>query len=193
MFITASYTGAVDVDPSSAGVHALPDQGSLACFFAKYDANGNFVWAHPLGVVNQQNLTAIAIDKTTNDVVITGDFSGNVDFSYSGQAAATFNSPGISNFLARYTNNGTYEWVKYLPGSGNGIMSSLKIDNLSNIIITGNFGGQFYPNGTCGRCYYFANGTNDILIASYKSTGTLNWAENFGSPTGDATSRYVTL
>lgn len=192
VFITASYTGAVDVDPSAVGVYTLPDQGSLAGFFAKYDANGNFVWAHPLGNLNQQNLVNITIDKTTNDVVIDGDFYGNVDFSYAGNAAATFNSPSTSNFLARYTNNGAYEWVKYLPGSGSGILSSLKIDNLSNIVITGNFGGQFYPSGPAGSAIT-ANGASDILVASYTSAGGLNWAENFGSGTGNASSRYVTL
>ncbi len=191
VFLTASYTGVVDVDPSSA-VHNLPDQGSLACFFAKYDANGKFVWAHPLGTVSQSNLTAVAIDKTTNDIVITGDFSGTVDFSYSGQSGASFSNSAIANFVARYTNDGAYKWVKYLPGSGTGIMSSLKIDAQSNIIITGNFGGQFFANGPAGTALT-SKGAADVLVASYQPTGALNWAQNYGSATSDASSRYVCL
>ena len=133
------------MDPSAA-TSTLPDQGSLAGFFAKYDANGNFLWTHPLGVLlSPADLVNLTIDKTTNDVVVNGGFSGNVDFSYSGQAGATFNSPATSNFIARYDNNGAYRWARYLPGSGSGILSSLKIDNQSNIIITGYFGGQFIP------------------------------------------------
>jgi len=190
VFITGSYTGAIDVDPSAA-TSTLPNQGSLAGFFAKYDANGNFVWAHPLGVLlSPADLVNLTIDKTTNDVVVNGGFSGNVDFSYSGQPAATFNSPATSNFIARYDNNGAYKWAKYLPGSGNGILSSLKIDNQSNIIITGYFGGQFYPSGPTGSPIS-SQGTSDILLASYKADGTLNWAENFGSSSSDAASRYV--
>jgi len=190
VFITGSYTGAVDMDPSSAN-STLPDQASLAGFFAKYDANGNFLWAHPLGkLLTVGNLVNAAIDKTTNDIVVDGDFSGNVDFSHAGNAAATFNSPGNSNFVARYTNNGTYKWVRYLPGSGTGILSSVKVDNQSNAIITGNFGGQFYANGPSGTALT-ANGTNDLLVASYQSDGTLKWAENFGSGTSDVNSRYV--
>jgi gliding motility-associated-like protein len=190
VFITGSYTGATDMDPSAA-ISTLPDQGSLSGFFAKYDANGNFVWAHPLGVLpTQADLVNLTIDRTTNDVVVDGDFSGNVDFSYAGNAAATFNSAGVSNFVARYDNNGAYKWVRYLPGSGSGILSCVKIDNQSNIIITGNFGGQFYANGPSGTALT-ANGTNDLLVASYQSDGTLKWAENFGSNTGDVNSRYV--
>jgi len=190
VFLTGSYTGAVDMDPSAA-TSTLPNQTSLAGFFAKYDANGNFLWAHPLGqLLTVGNLVNAAIDKNTNDIVVDGDFAGNVDFSYAGNAAATFNSPGTSNFVARYTNNGTYKWVRYLPGSGTGNISSVKVDNQSNAIITGNFGGQFYANGPSGTALT-ANGTNDLLVASYQSDGTLKWAENFGSGTSDVNSRYV--
>jgi len=190
VFLTGSYTGVVDMDPSAA-TSTLPDQASLAGFFAKFDANGNFLWAHPLGkLLTVGNLVNAAIDKNTNDIVVDGDFAGNVDFSYAGNAAASFNSPGTSNFVARYTNNGTYKWVRYLPGSGTGNISSVKVDNQSNAIITGNFGGQFYANGPSGTALT-ANGTNDLLVASYQSDGTLKWAENFGSGSGDVNSRYV--
>ena len=189
VFLSASYTGAVDVDPSAA-VHSLPDQGSLACFFAKYDANGNFIWAHPLGIVTQSNLTAVAVDKVTSDLLVTGDFSGTVDFSYTGQASATFSASNTANFLARYKNDGTYEWVNYLPGSGSGIMSSITIDHASNIIITGNFGGNFYPAGQSGNPLV-AQGTSDVVLASYQTNGNLKWSHNYGSNTGDATCRYV--
>ena len=191
VIITASYTGAIDVDPSAA-VYNLPSQNTLACFFAKYDANGNFLWAHPLGNVNTQNLTAVAIDKTTNDVVVTGDFYGNVDFSYTGVAAATFNSSTVSNFVARYTAAGVYKWVNYLPGSGSGIISSLKIDSQSNIIITGIFGGNFYATGAAGNPVV-AQGPADIIVASYKANGAANWAKDIGSSSSNANCRYITL
>ncbi|TWI99893.1 gliding motility-associated-like protein [Mucilaginibacter frigoritolerans] len=191
VIITASYTGAVDVDPSGA-VYNLPNQNSLACFFAKYDVNGNFLWAHPLGNVNTQNLTAVAIDKTTNDVVVTGDFYGNVDFSYSGIAAATFNNNTVSNFVARYTAAGTYEWVNYLPGSGTGIISSIKIDSQSNIVITGIFGGSFYSSGSAGNPIV-SQGPADIIVANYKANGSPNWAKDIGSSNCNANCRYITL
>lgn len=189
--ISASYTGAIDVEPSAA-VYNLPNQNTLACFFAKYDANGNFLWAHPLGNVNTQNLTAVAVDKTTNDVVVTGDFYGNVDFSYAGVAAATFNTPIVSNFVARYTAAGVYKWVNYLPGTGSGIISSLKIDGQSNIVITGIFGGKFYADGAAGNPVV-AQGAADIIVASYKANGAPNWAKDIGSGNSNANCRYITL
>src|ERR1700744_376789 len=116
VFVTGVYNtisgGALlDTDPGP-GVYNLPAAPITAntLFFAKYDSNGNFVWAHPLSNVRDNSSVAVlTVDKATNDVIVTGSYGGSTDFSFSNQLGATLNSVSMSNFVARYRNDGSYE------------------------------------------------------------------------------------
>jgi len=106
-------------------------------FIAKYDVNGNVLWA--------KGIEGTATDKANS---ITIDASGN---SY---MAGTFNNPNITFgsislskvgnsdiFLVKYDANGNVIWAKNAGGNGFSEATSVTADATGNIIIAGYFRG----------------------------------------------------
>ena len=57
----------------------LTSAGNKDIFLAKFDPNGNHVWSQRFGDVSAQDSDCVAVDGS-GDVVVTGSFSGTVDF-----------------------------------------------------------------------------------------------------------------
>jgi len=112
-------------------------------YFAKYDKNGNFLWAvqshcssDPL---SEASAIGAATDKSGN-VYVTGAIRDTV---YLGANRLTTPALEGATFLAKYGVNGNLIWVKqaYAPtfttwGSGLGVVC----DKLNNVYVTGGFG-----------------------------------------------------
>ena len=107
--------------------------------FSKYDANGVLQWSHVL-----TNITGRSIATYPNgDVVLTGYFSGTVDFD---QSAATFNltaSGSRDAFMVKYDGLGNFLWAFSTGGnstsSGFDEASSVVIDSNGDICVVGMF------------------------------------------------------
>ena len=171
IFITAIYDYSIDLD-SSSGLSVLTNNTSyFKGLFAKYDANGNLVWYHSLGSGasgDGSSATPITIDKSTGDVLIAGDFVSQFDFSFTNQSGAVINPQGRASYLARYSNDGTYKWVKNFPGTSS--CQSICVNDQSDIILLSRYSGTFYPGGA-GGAPLTAKGDTDGILHFYNSTG----------------------
>lgn len=80
LFLTSSFNGSVDFDPS-ASVYSLTSSGTWDSYVTKLNNNGNFIWAKKFnGASNDVNMAkSIALDDN-GDIFTTGDFSGTTDF-----------------------------------------------------------------------------------------------------------------
>lgn len=102
IYITGIFHDTVDFDPSE-GTTQLTSTGDDDVFIAKYDANGNLVWAHNILLFAETNTsgeerpTAIAIDEN-NNLYVTGE-----------------SSIGLAGyFVSKWDTNGTKIWTKSL-------------------------------------------------------------------------------
>lgn len=94
-------------------------------FIAKYDQNGNAIWARAFGHVGGENPNGdiygyrVAVDGAGAPYVF-GIFEGEATFGLESPAAQrTLQSEGESDrFIAHYDSAGNYQWVKQLAGSG---------------------------------------------------------------------------
>ena len=77
VLISGSFNTTVDFDPN-AGTSNLTSAGSTDAFVAKYDSNGNLIWARQLGGIGADVAEGLAI-APGNDVVVTGSFNGMAD------------------------------------------------------------------------------------------------------------------
>jgi len=141
-------------------------------FIAKYDANGNAVWAKKAGGTNTNNAgdTGFGICTDTNgDVYVTGGFQcSSLTFG-----STTLANSGSSNiFIAKYDNNGNALWAKRAGGTGYAWANSINTDANGNVLITGAFNSPsiLFGSITLTQAFY-----NDIFIAKLgSSTGVEN-------------------
>ncbi len=171
----------VDFDPGT-GVAPLSSKGSEDIFIAKYDASGNYLWAKSIGDNLSEVGNEIYLDAAGN-IYLTGYFSDTVDFD-PGVGVSKVISNGASDvFLAKYDNNGNYQWAIGLGGTQSDAGYSIATDNAGNVYVTGAFAGtnvDFDPGIGSAPLTSISNG-EDVFFAKYDAGGNYVWAKSIGS------------
>ena len=151
---------------------------------------------------------AVKISGTGDDVpqFVTTDSSGNVYIVgyYNSPSLTFYNSDGnstISNlttnsgsndvFLVKYNSNGTAQWASRIAGTGNDQAYCVEKDSSGNVYIIGTYGSTltFYNadgNSSGLTLSIVGVATNDIFIAKYNSSGSVQWATRIGGTQNDA-------
>ena len=180
VYITGIFSGIVDFDPSPTEANLVTINNNA--FLAKYDANGNYLWAISMGVTDYNygmSIAIIAIDNFGN-TYITGTFSGVVDFDPS-PTEANLTSAGLYDiFLAKYDVNGNYSWAISMGGPefDNGI--SVAIDASGNVYVTGSFNGTADFDPSANTANLTSAGETDIFLSKYNANGNYQWAISIG-------------
>jgi hypothetical protein len=185
VYITGSFEGSADFDPSTSSKTIAP-AGLKEIFFAKYDNSGGYKWAENIqsssSFPNDTSSGAgIAVDLSGN-VYITGYFSGTVDFNH-WAVNVPITSAGITDaFFAEYDSTHTYVWAKSLGNSGVDQGLGIAVNSSKNVYVTGFYKGvtDFDPGvGTADRT---SNGAEDIFIAKYgQGTSTIMGHVNYNN------------
>lgn len=183
-YITGSFQGTADFDPSSSTAN-LVSTGANDIFIAKYDVNGNYLWAHNIGGTGSDLGYSISTDMSEN-IYITGSFQGTADFDPSPLSTANLTSNGNGDiFIAKYDVNGNYVWAKRVGGTADDYASGIINYSLGTIVLTGVFQGTVNFGADTSIYNLTSNGSSDIFIASYDSDGSLKWAKNVGGGSAD--------
>lgn len=177
IFIGGDFFGTVDFDPGNGVANQTP-VGLNDLYFAKYDAQGNYLWAKQVGTTGRETCNAIQCDKTGN-IYITGYFEDLADFD-PGPGTAMLNPTGAGRdfYFAKYDASGNYLWAKSLGGGNSDIGNSLCLDSVGNVYLTGYFSTlalDFDPGpGT-------ATLTPGIFFAKYDASGNYVFARSIPS------------
>jgi gliding motility-associated-like protein len=170
VYTTGYFSGTnIDFNPSPTVTNTLSSNGNFEVFVSKYNTNGQYQWAFSMGGVNLDVGRDIEIDPSGN-VYVVGDFNGtNIDFDPSPTGTALFSTVGFDVFLAKYNNNGQFQWAKKYGGTGNDISWSLAYAN-NAIYITGSFQNtiNFSPTGVDNLT---SNGANDFYMTKFDVNG----------------------
>ncbi len=185
------FSDSADFDPSVQTAN-LVSQGSLDAFIAKYDTNGQYIWAKSFGssFSDQIRPGALEIDSKDN-LYVAGDFGGSIDFA-AAAGESILNCNGRANgtgdiFMAKYDNNGNCIWAKGIGGTGGDAAHRIDIDDSGNVYIAGWFNGSVDFDCGTGTSNLISNSTNasDAFIAKYGQNGEYLWAKNFGGKAAD--------
>lgn len=170
VYTSGYFTGTnMDFNPSPTATNNLSSNGNYEIFVSKYNTNGQYEWAFSIGGTNLDVGRDIEIDPSGN-VYVVGEFNGNnIDFDPSPTGTATLSSVGYDVFLAKYNNNGQYQWAKKYGGTGNDISWSLAYSD-NAIYITGSFQNtiNFSPTGVDNLT---SNGANDFYMTKFDVNG----------------------
>jgi len=170
------YIGTVDFDPGT-NVFNLTSNGLEDIFIQKIDANGNFVWAKTIGGSQSDKNTLISVDSLGNVFLVGILNNGWIDIDPGPSTYFWTGQYGV--FIEKLDPLGNYVWAKM--SSMNAIGTSMTLDLLGNIYITGLFGQgiDFDP----GPGYFMiptTGGSNDIFILKLDGNGNFIWAKGVG-------------
>lgn len=142
-------------------------------FLAKYDANGNVLWAKRAGGQSGEEGTHVAIDLSGNVYAVGWFFSPSITFD-----SFILTNAGLTNtFIVKYESNGNVLWAKSAGGLGQDCGLSIAVDLSQNVYITGDFGSNTMTIGT----FTLTNsGWDDIFTVKYDANGNVLWAKSAG-------------
>ncbi|ESU22081.1 hypothetical protein FEDK69T_20560 [Flavobacterium enshiense DK69] len=180
IYIGGVFDTQADFNPGP-GVNVLIAAEGLDGFFARYDSNGNYVWAKSIaGNQGNEYINSIAADSAGN-VLIAGNFLYSCDFNPDAGINLLNSVEGSEDaFIAKYNSSGGYLWAKQIGGSANDDVNAVKLDSAGNIYITGVFSGtvDFDPNA--GTVTHTSLGAGDVFIAKYNPSGFYLWSKPIG-------------
>lgn len=208
IYVTGKFgygTGA-EFNPYGTGSVSI-SSGGTDCFFAKYDANGDCLWANSMQVLAPGGIgfaigTGIAVDAS-NNVYVLGVFKDSVDFD-PGAGSFKLNSQGAMDcFFAKYDPSGAFQWVRHFGGSSDDDAGAgIAVDALgTGVYLTGYFKSStaYFMNQYTVDTTLTNSGDKDAFIAKYGTDGSFKWAKSIGGigedvgTAIDASGSYVTF
>ena len=167
--ITGYFAGSLDFG----GVTTmLMSAGGLDTFVARFDTAGVPLWSTRFGGPKDDLPAGIAVDAAGN-VILTGSFSGSVDFGKGPLVSAGKEDV----FVVKLDPAGTTQWTKNFGGAGKDqFAAGITTDSASNISVA------FYFNGdiNLGGATLFSMGANDVGVVKLNPLGGHVWSNRFG-------------
>jgi uncharacterized delta-60 repeat protein len=141
------------------GYTASTGAGFSDFLLVKYDSAGIILWQRVLGGFSDDIGNSVAIDSADNVYAL----------GYTDSTGA-----GLSDFLlAKYDSSGTLLWQRILGGASQDQGLSVAIDSSDNVYVTG------YTAST-------GAGDDDLLLAKYNSSGTIQWQRVLGGANAES-------
>lgn len=178
VFITGEYGGAINAGP---GCNLGNGGGGADVFVLKYDTAGVCQWGIKAGDGSDQYGWSLAA-TSTGDVVVTGQFAGNVNFG----GGNLGNGGGIDVFVARLSAaNGAQMWAKKFGAGQDQYGYGVAVDPAGNVAITGAFYGTLdLGNGALTNPN--AGGSSIFLGRLNGANGNAMWSKSYDCVQGAA-------
>jgi hypothetical protein len=174
--------GQIEFDADFGNNYILESAGKHDIYLAKYNPQGNLVWAKRAGGKGGDKIHSIALDNLGH-VYAVGEFE---DTSYWDNIMKTTPGSGINNmFIAKYDTSGNAIWVKNIS-AGTGPLHTrgygVTCDEFGNVYACGGTNGDAYFEGN----YLFTTaGDYDGTIVKFDANGNFQWARRFGGTDSD--------
>jgi hypothetical protein len=191
IFITGSYWGTAKFDHITlTGLYGLGATDGFDIFIAKYDADGNALWAKRMVEQGWDRGSDVASDPNGN-CYVTGGFQAALLFGGFGgpSLTATGGSGDEDIFMAKYDPIGNFVWKTSAGGIGFDQARAVFVDDDNYIYLTGVFNDTATFDSTQS---VISNGSHDVFLAKYDSTGQIVWVRGAGSEGEDGADDVIT-
>jgi Secretion system C-terminal sorting domain len=174
--------GYFNSDHLTLGSHTLYniDSGTNDLFIAKYDPDGNVLWAKRAGGNNYDNAWGIAVNDSVY-VYMSGWFkSDSISFD-----TFTLHNNGLTNgFLVKYDSLGNVLWARQVGSYYDDEIYPVACDATGNVYVGGCF---LSASISIGSDTLINHGVGNIFIAKYDALGNVKWARSFKGDNFDQT------
>lgn len=189
--ICGTYIGNGDFN-SGAAINTLTCQtNNTNMFIARFDENGDYVWANGIGAIgstNDERAQSISIDNNGNLIVVGSFQNFSPNFTDFDPSATTYTvSGGGGSFVAKYTGNGSFISVQKFQGLNHQYVFSYPNND---VLVLGYTQGvedydpsptttytinTAYPGSYPGQTFYLRLNSNlDFVSAKAVSGGSVN-------------------
>ncbi len=177
VYITGTTTSTTNISGNAAGalIHQTNMNGTRDAFLAKFNANGQRLWATYYGGEGQDEGNAIAIDEF-GFVYLAGTTTSTFAVASFGFQTSLM---GIRDgYMVKFSNNGQRVWGSYLGGSGTENVLGMTVDNDGRLILLGETtSNDFLISGTGDQVY---SGQGDVFVTCVAGMGAIYWSVYFG-------------
>jgi len=188
IYIVGSFQGTVDFN-SGSGVNNLTSNGGTDCFVLKTDFDGNYLWAVSFGGIGNDEAKSVVSD--TSGLLLTGDFSGSVDFNPGSGTNISTSNGGTDIFYLKLSNLGTYTYHKTIGGTGNDIATKIAFDGVNIPYLVGSFRNTVDFNPDAGVSKLTSIGVNAFVMKINPSSGGFIWVKDINALSGSTDESYV--
>lgn len=154
-------------------------------FIAKFDNQGNCVWATMYGGNNQDLGSSLATDQAGNVFMVGTTASTNFPVQNAGTYFdATNPANNSSSYIVKFDNNGNRLWATHLKGlSASGVCT----DRFGSVYVVGISSSGILPLlNPGGSAYYQTTATSqDATILKFSNSGVLRWGTYYGGSSQD--------
>lgn len=143
-------------------------------FLAKYDTDGNVLWARTGEGQSDDNGEAVTVDSSGNVTMVGSTYSPTLTIN-----GNVLTNHGMQDmFIVSYTPDGTYRWAVIEGGTTTETAYGITSDSFDNVYVFSHFES---PSITVANNTYNVQGFRNILLVKYATTGDYIWAK---SPNG---------
>lgn len=155
----------------------LTSAGGYDIFIAKYNSDGVLQLVNSSGGPSDDYGLDIAVDNAGNSY-ITGGYQLNATFG----SLSTISTGSTDIFIAKYSSEGSFQWVKSIGGADIDFGYGITIDSNGYIYVTGVY---FNTLNLGSQSITSVAGSTDIFVIKYSNTGTFQWAQSSGGNSDD--------
>ncbi|GAB3171668.1 SBBP repeat-containing protein [Telluribacter humicola] len=163
-YVTGSFIGT-----ATFGSTSLTSRGSSDAFIARYNSNGDVLWAQQAGGTSFDSGGGVAVDESGNAYIV-GTFTGTATFgAFTLTAVANSRATDSNLFVVKYSNTGEALWARQEGGMGS-YGSGIAVDGSGNVYVTG--------------AIYIGAFNSEIHFAKYTTNGEMQWSRFIGTMGG---------
>jgi hypothetical protein len=154
-------------------------------FIAKYDPNGNVIWAKNAGGWGGMIIGYSVTGDNNGNCYVVGEFIGLQSATFGSHTLPCINHNGTT-FLVKYNSNGAALWARGSGGNTNAVAQSVSRDAAGNIFMAG----YFYSGNANDSVLTFGSITlyetdpssnlDNVFLVKYDTLGQALWAQNEG-------------
>jgi len=171
----------------------VTNTSSTAVFVAKYDPNGNILWAKSeMGTPNYNDGGySVSADPFGNAFVV-GHFSSLTASFGTTTLTNSASSGSFDFFIAKYDPNGNVLWAKSASGIDDETGYSVSTDAAGNAYVTGNYQS---PTMSFGNIVLtnINNNNGNVFVVKYEASGGVAWAESSQGSSDFATGHSISV
>jgi hypothetical protein len=150
--------------------------GSLDAFLAKFDDDGNLVWARKAGGTGLNFHQGVGVDSS-GGICVGGFFNGSMDF---GPGNVLDSLGGDDIHVARYDADGSLLWARGIGGADRDEGYDVTADDSGSCYLSGEVAGTVVvdPGGPNETTLTTSESGSDVLVVKYDASGALAWARS---------------